>query len=327
MRFFNREPKPKPAAPPPLFDDAFLRRLEKLSYRSAPWLRGHMMGERRSRNLRPALDFSDHRSYTMGDDLRHVDWNAYSRHDELFVKLGEATQRLDLHLLLDRSPSMSWRDPLATVSKWHGARQLAGALSYLGLAGGERLYITPFDQTLGESFGPTQGKRQTIRALQFITDMEPVEVNDQTNRPAVDLTASHTNYARNHPNGGLLILLSDLLDTVDPRSGEPAVEPLAEGLRYLTPPRWQVLVIHLLTAQELTPTFEGDFDLRDLETAESLPFYFDEATLAQYRLRVRRWCAELQRVCAGRGATYAQLVAEWPLEQKVLPYLRQRGVL
>ena len=133
QNIFKRSPKP---APLPLFDETFVRRLEKLSFRTAPTLRGTMPGERRSRNLRPALDFSDHRPYAHGDDLRHVDWNAYSRHEELFVKLGEATQSVTVHILLDRSRSMAW-DPVqsqelaeqdvARSVKWDSARRLAGS--------------------------------------------------------------------------------------------------------------------------------------------------------------------------------------------------------
>jgi hypothetical protein len=87
------------------------------------------------------------------------------------------------------------------------------------------------------------------------------------------------------------------------------------------------LVIHLLTEEEMHPNLEGDFDLQDTETGESLPFHFDERTLTQYRLRVRAWCAELQSACAKRGASYARIQAEWPLEQAIIPYLRQRGVV
>jgi uncharacterized protein (DUF58 family) len=324
---FNR---PKESALP-LFDEGFLRRLEKLSFRTAPSLRGAMLGERRSRNLRPALDFSDHRPYTSGDDLRHVDWNAYARHEELFVKLGEATQSVHIHILLDCSQSMAWKAPTANgYSKWDAARRLAGALSYLGLASGERVTITPFAHTLAESFGPTEGKRRVIPVLKFLSDASP--------HPPLkggilggDLSFSLNAYARTHPNGGLLVLISDLFDTAgSTTSAQKEAEAgfdLAEVLDHLTPPRWQVLVAHLLTEQELQPAFEGDFDLQDMETSQSLPFHFDERTLTQYRLRVRAWCAGLQSACARRGAVYAQIQADWPLEQAVIPYLRQRGAV
>lgn len=343
MRLKRVLSRPSKESALPIFDEAFLRRLERLSFRTVPSLRGAMMGERRSRSLRPALDFSDHRPYATGDDLRHVDWNAYGRHEELFVKLGEATQSVTVHVLLDCSRSMTWapiktpgsRDTssatrLAEVSKWDGARRLAGALSYLGLAGGERLVITPYAYQPGESFGPTQGKRQVVSMLQFLSSLDS-KVTRALQEAEGGLVHSLTTYAKSHPAGGVLVLVSDLLDTASfPSDSAPTSrgpEELAEGLIHFAPPRWQVLVMHLLTQAEVQPGLDGDFDLQDVETGESLPFHFDESTLSQYRLRVRQWSANLQTACASRGATYSRILAEWPLEQAVVPYLRQRGVV
>jgi uncharacterized protein (DUF58 family) len=332
-----------------LFDERFLRRLESLNFRTAPILRGVMLGEQRSRNLSPALDFSDHRSYVPGDDLRHIDWHIYAHHEELFVKLGEATQNVNVHILLDCSRSMAWEpntaayaeDTMTTAdpvtlrrkrSKWNVARRLAGALAYLALAHGERVTMTPFAETLGDSFGPTHGKQQVIASLRFLTALKPVPppVDPEEARNGTGLAASLNSYAQAHTEGGLLILISDLLDTVKSSEhfdDQSLGEELAEGLRHLTLPRWQVLVMHLMTSEEMQPTFEGDFDFEDIETRENQPFYIDRDTVTQYRLRVRRWCAELEQICARQGTTYSRILAEWPLEQKVLPYLRQRGVL
>ncbi|MDM8519578.1 DUF58 domain-containing protein [Anaerolineales bacterium HSG6] len=333
---FNRNPSEPNALP--LFDESFLRRLERLSFRTSPRLRGAIVGERRSRKLRPALDFNDHRSYTVGDDLRHVDWRAYGRTEELFVRLGESSQSVDVHLLLDDSPSMSWHAPdQVGINKWDSARRLTGALGYFGLAGGERIHITPFNRHLEAGFGPVRGKRQIVRALQFLASVNPAQAVQPSLANTVGLSQPQTeanliqnltDYAKHYPRGGLLVLVSDLLDTA-PLEGETrsTADKLSEGLRYLVPPRWQVLVIHLLTQQEVSPAFTDDLDLQDMETGDTLPFYFDEATLAQYRLRMERWCQELQSACAKRGATYARIVAEWPLEKMVVPYLRQRGVV
>lgn len=327
--FFSRKQQ---ASPLPLFDETFLRRLERLSFRTAPSLRGVTSGERRSRELQPALDFSDHRPYTRGDDPRHIDWKVFARQEALFVKLGETTQSINVHILFDCSPSMIWdistKDvdtPLDQIrsSKWNGARQLAGALGYLALSGGERLLITPFAGQLGESFGPTQGKRQAVSALQFISTLRTVP---QTGSEA-GLISSLMTYSRRHPSGGILIIISDLLDAAASAEAGQGAENLVESLRYLTPPRWQVLVMHLLSQQELNPALQGDYDLQDLETGQALPFRLDEQTLSQYRLRVRRWCNELSHACNRRGATYTRVLAEWPFERAVVPYLRQRGVI
>lgn len=346
MRLKNPFSRPKESSLP-LFDEAFLRRLEKLSFRTMPRLRGALLGERRSRNLRPALDFSDHRPYSIGDDLRHVDWNAFSRHEELFVKLGEATQSVHIHILLDYSSSMAWTPehtprqdrPAAVYSKWDAARRLTGALAYLGLAGGERITITPFGHTLAEGFGPTEGKRRVIPILKYLSDLRP-QPPLKGGIQGGDLTYSLNTYARLHPGGGVLIIISDLFDTIETAALnlQPAGRKqrstldqtqggLDEALSVIIPPRWQVLVLHLLTEEEVHPTLDGDYDLRDTETSESLPFQLNQHTLAQYRLRVRAWCAELQSACARRGAVYGGVLADWPLEQAVIPYLRQRGMV
>jgi uncharacterized protein (DUF58 family) len=342
FNIFSRRQKESAA---PLFDEKFLRRLERLNFRTAPQLRGNMLGEQRSRKLRPALDFSDHRPYTPGDDLRHIDWNIYAHHEELFVKLGESSQSINVHILVDASRSMAWEPNISSLSesssgdldamgrqrsKWNVARRLAGALAYLALSGGERLTITTYTDTLGQSFGPAQGKQRTIPALNFLSSLQsapPTQNGDQQ----VGLAESLTRYARGHSEGGMFILISDLMETVsssaDSDDVESGAQALAEGLRHLTLPRWQVMVMHLLSKQEVKPTFEGDFEFEDIETTENLPFYIDQATLSQYRLRVKRWCAALESACARQGTVYSRILSEWPLEQKVIPFLRQRGVI
>ncbi|MBN1219650.1 MAG: DUF58 domain-containing protein [Anaerolineae bacterium] len=346
LNIFKRKQK---ESTDPLFDERFLRRLESLSFRTAPVLRGVTLGEQRSRKLRPALDFSDHRAYVPGDDLRHIDWHIYAHHEELFVKLGEAAQSVNVHILLDSSRSMAWEPDTESYledaaspdnpavlrrkrSKWNVARRMAGAMAYLALAGGERVNITAFGDTLGDSFGPTHGKQQVISSLRFLTSLKPVPplLDPIGVKNGVGLAGSLRKYARVHSEGGLLILVSDLLDTICPSETfdeQQMGEELAEGLRHLTLPRWQVLVMHLLTTEEMRPTIEGDFDFRDIETSQNEPFYIDQKTLAQYRLRVRRWCNALEQICTRQGTTYSRILAEWPLEQKVMPFLRQRGVL
>jgi uncharacterized protein (DUF58 family) len=342
FNIFNRRQKESAA---PLFDEKFLRRLERLNFRTAPQLRGNMLGEQRSRKLRPALDFSDHRPYTPGDDPRHLDWHIYAHHEELFVKLGESSQSISVHILLDASRSMAWQPNAASVpslpsdeldamgrqrSKWNVARRLAGALAYLALSGGERVTISTYTDTLDQSFGPVQGKKRTVPTLNFLASLQPAPPASNGHFQ-IGLAESLTRYARTHSDGGLFILISDLMETIGPAAEmddvESGTQSLAEGLRHLILPRWQVLVMHLLSNQEVKPTFEGDFEFEDIETAQNLPFYIDQVTLSQYRLRVKRWCAALESTCARQGTVYSRILSEWPLEQKVIPFLRQRGVV
>ncbi len=298
--------RPEPKADDPLFDEAFLRRLERLSLQAQRALRGHpLSGEHLSRHRLPTTIFSEHRPYSAGDDYRYVDWNAYAHQDQIFVKLGEVEQDVNIHILLDASRSMNWGSP----AKLRVAQRLAGAIGYLALAHSDRLRIAPFGNTPLPAFGPIQGKSRLIEMLRFVEKIRP----DQQTGIAQALTM----YARQHEHGGLLAICSDLL----------AAEGLEEGLRALPPPRWQVLVLHILDPRELKPDIQGPLELEDSETSGRLMMTLDEPTIALYRRALATWQSSLADTCVRRGAAYAQVLTNWPLERQVVPYLQARRIL
>lgn len=299
----RREPEQRATS---LFNEAFLRRMERLSLQVQQTLRGRpAIGEHLSRRQLPATIFSDHRPYSAGDDYRYVDWNAYAHQEQVFVKLGEIDQNIRVHVLLDVSRSMDWGEP----SKLRSAQLLAGALGYLSLTHHDRLTLQPFGQSALPAFGPTHGKARAIELLRFISNLK-------ADQPTA-LEQVLTNYAARHEQGGLLILCSDLL----------APEGLERGLRALQPPRWQVLVLHIIDPRELQPPVSGSIELEDAETGRRLPLILDNDALAIYKQNVVAWREGIATTCARRGATYAQVLTNWPLERQLVPYLRARQIL
>ncbi|NJO04676.1 MAG: DUF58 domain-containing protein [Chloroflexaceae bacterium] len=308
---FLRSPQHKPtrARRPqegPLFDELFLRRLQRMSLQAQRTLQGNPAnGGHVSRQYMPASEFSDHRPYFVGDDLRYVDWNAYARQDEMLLKLGEAEQNLDIHILLDASRSMAWGNP----SKLRLMQQLAGAVGYLVLSYNDRLHIVPFGSQALRPFGPTRGKGRLVEMLRYI---EQIPVQQTT-----ELRTILQQHAQQYKRGGMLILCSDLL----------IHEGLADGLRLLPPPRWQVVVLHLLDPRELRPELQGPFELEDSETGQRISVALDAEQIAAYHQGVQEWQENLKRLCGRYGATYAPVMTTWPLEQKIVPYLRARRLL
>jgi uncharacterized protein (DUF58 family) len=290
----------------PLFDEAFLRRLERMSLQAQRTLRGNpSSGEHPSRRQLPATIFSDHRPYSSGDDLRYVDWNAYARNDHVLVRLGEAEQDVNVHLLVDASRSMT----VGTPPRMRLAQQIVGALGYLALAHSDRLHVVPFGPAALRPFGPVQGKARMVEMLRFVEGIAP--------QPATRLAPVIQQHARRHPQGGLLVICSDLL----------APDNLDEALRAVAPPRWQTLVLHLLDRRDLQPELQGPVELEDSESGERLPITLDDETLRAYRVAAAAWRERVSRICAQRGATYAPVMTHWPLEQKVVPFLRARRLL
>jgi uncharacterized protein (DUF58 family) len=304
--FRRTRSRPAPTGAQTVLDEAFLRRLERLSINASRSLRGGLSGAHPSKRRLPAPTFSDHRPYSSSDDLRYVDWNAYARQENLFVKLGETEQDVPLHILLDRSASMDYGT--GDAHKLHYGRLLLSALGYLALANGDRLTATTFDTTAALPLGPVQSKAHALSLLRYA---EAIQAGSESRIGPVLQT-----YTRPRA-GGVLVLISDLW----------AVGDIEHVLRMVQPPRWQLVVLHLLHREELQPPLTGEIELEDSEDGDRLSISADAATLDRYHARLSQWCGALETACLRRGASYARISTDMPLERAVIPYLRTRQVL
>ena len=104
-----------------------MKKLETLRFLARRVFRGQTHGERNTLRRGMSLEFSDYRSYHAGDDFRYVDWNVYSRLDQLFLKVFTAEEDLTLHILLDTSQSMQ----MGTPAKIEYAKKVAAAWATL----------------------------------------------------------------------------------------------------------------------------------------------------------------------------------------------------
>ena len=313
-----RRTRPQPtAAAPPLFDEGFLRRLERLELVANRTLRGGLTGVHRSQRRLPAPTVSDHRPYTPGDDLRYLDWNAYARHEDLHIKMGEAEQDVRVHLVLDASASMDWGS--GDSHKWTAARRLAAAIGYCALARSDALHL----HVVQERPKPTTALRTSVpndrrsfngkqQSAAFLRQLEGLTTGGRG-----DLEATLTRLAQTQ-RPGLVVVISDLW--------QPTAA-LETALKHLSPPRWQPVVLHLLHPAEIKPVVDGDIELVDSETALTETLRVDAAVRGRYQRRLQDWCSAIEATCARRHANYILLSSDESLERAVLPYLRTRQVL
>jgi uncharacterized protein (DUF58 family) len=275
-------------------------------------------GERRSPRRGRSVEFADYRDYTPGDDPRRVDWNIYARLERPYIKLYEDEQDLTVHVLLDASPSMQWRDESVPLSaKWDRATQLAAALCYIALSSGDRLIL---ETSTRARFGPKRGVAATSGVIEFIErETLPAGVSDGSVPPDAQIAGSHLSawwrrYALD-ARPGLCIIISDFLDA----------EGYVEGLNALGASRLDVNVLHTLSPEELDPEFAGDLRLRDIETSATQDVSLDDAALSQYRQRLGQWTAEINDFCRRRGGKYHLADTGDSVEKIILRDLRREG--
>src|SRR3954471_10875048 len=147
-----------------LLEPEFLRKLEALSIVSKKVFSGQLKGERRSSRRGTSVEFADFRNYTLGDDLRYVDWNTFARLEKLFLKLFVEEEDLHVYMLVDASRSMAYGSP----AKFDYARRIAAALGYIGLSNFDRVGATVFTDRMLHHLPPVRGKQQVFSYFDFL---------------------------------------------------------------------------------------------------------------------------------------------------------------
>jgi uncharacterized protein (DUF58 family) len=293
-----------PTATTSLLEPEFLRKLEQLSIVSKKVFTGQLKGERRSARRGTSVEFADFRNYTLGDDLRYIDWNTFARLEKLFLKLFVEEEDLHVYLLVDGSQSMAYGSPV----KFDYAKQIAAALGYIGLTNYDRVGATIFAEKMRDHLPPVRGRGQIFQYFDFL---ENARIGGRTS-----LAASLKEYALRTRRPGVAILISDFFD--------PEWET---GLKALLHRRFQITAIHVLDRTEVRPDLVGDLKLMDCETGEEREITISQGLLRDYHRTVDQFCGGIQETCRRYGADYLQTITDQPFEELILKWLRSAGLL
>ncbi|MEX1170488.1 MAG: DUF58 domain-containing protein [Chloroflexota bacterium] len=290
---------------PTVFDEAFLRQLERLLVIMRSPVRGGLKGGRRSVKRGQSVEFADYRDYTMGDDLRQLDWNVYARLERLFVKLFIEEEDVTVTLLVDASASMATGRP----AKLLFAKRAAAALGYIGLASEDRVTVSALAGRVARRRAAMRGSGRVFRLLADLSAIEPAD-------GPTDLVAAARHAAAQLHGKGVVILFSDLLD--------PGADRI---IRELAATGSELIVLHVLSPDELDPVLEGDLRLVDVETGDGVDVTVDLATLDAYKARLAAWKQAFADLAARRRASYVDLSSDTNLAVLMFNELRRRRVL
>ena len=294
---------PKPKAE--ILTPELLAQLERLELVTRKIFRGRMKGERRSKRKGQSVEFADFRNYVAGDDLRLLDWNLYARLDKLIIKLFMEEEDLHFYTLIDASMSMDFGTP----TKLEYAKQLAAALSFIGLVRGDRVRIETIGQPASYRGPVLRGRSNVWRMIKQLDEMSPGE--------NTSLAAGVKNFCIRNPGKGIVLLISDLMDK----------EGYETALRYFVSNEMDCYVIHLLSQEELQPDVKGDLKLVDCEDADEAEVTISAPLLARYQQTLAAFTRGAQEFCTRRGIHYMLANNQLPVADLVGQHLRRRGLV
>jgi uncharacterized protein (DUF58 family) len=259
---------------------ATIARITRLDLRARQVVEGFISGMHRSPVFGHSIEFVQHREYTPGDDIRHLDWKVWSKTDRFYIKQFEAETNLRSHLVIDVSESMHYgRGPL---NKYNYACTIGACLGYLLLRQQDAVGCITFDQDVRHIVPP---RSQQIHIDAITKAMDVSRPRDKT-----DIARILRRVTESIPSRGMIVLVSDLL--VDR-------EPLFKGLEMLCQRRHDILVFHVLDEDEMVFPFAGT---TRFEGMEELPHLLCDPralrdgyleALEEYLVEVRRGCTRL----------------------------------
>jgi uncharacterized protein (DUF58 family) len=257
-----------------------IARISRLDLRARQVVEGFISGMHKSPVFGHSIEFVQHREYTTGDDIRHLDWKVWSKTDRFYIKQYEAETNLRNNLVVDVSESMHYGR--GALNKYEYGCTAAACLSYLLLRQQDAVGCLTFDDRV----------RHIIPPRSQMTHLDAICGAMDTSRPRdkTDILGILRRVTESLPARGMVTIISDFL--VDR-------EPLVKGLEMLCQRKHDILVFHVLDDDEMTFPFTGTTRFEGMEELPHLlcdPRALREGyieALEEYLVEVRRGCTRL----------------------------------
>jgi uncharacterized protein (DUF58 family) len=288
-----------------LVDPTFFSRLESIQLRAKSIVEGTLQGLHRSPYVGFSVEFSSHREYAPGDDLRHVNWKVFARQKRLYVKEYNAETNMNVYIWLDVSASMECAN--TGRSKLHYGSSLAAALAHLALGQHDAVGLTMFADSVISHLRPRAKPQQLDDILHAIVSnrARPVSNASKALHQAAELT----------PRRGTVVIISDLFDDLD---------AIKSGLEHLRYKNHEVLILQVLDPWERNLPLEGNIRFHDMETAETLTTQAD-GVRDRYRRAVDDWLGTLETECRKLAVDRIEMTTDDPLDRVLVDYLAKRS--
>ena len=155
-----------------LLEPEQLERIRGLTLIARRVVDGALHGLHRSPHFGLSVEFAQHRQYTPGDELKHLDWQVLARSDRYVVKQFDQETNLRAVVILDASRSMAFAGPASAKaddasteetpddeatylrSKLRYGQELAAALSYLMLRQGDSVGLITCSDEISRQVPP-----------------------------------------------------------------------------------------------------------------------------------------------------------------------------
>jgi len=251
-----------------------------------------------------SAEFSQHKPYMQGDNIRYIDWKVFARSDRYYIKQFEEETNLRCSILLDISNSMTYSS--SNITKLQYASVLTACLAYLMLKQRDGTGLMLFDDEIRQSL-PV--KSIPVYIKEIIQSLDNIQPGSDTN-----ITNTLHSIADKIKRRGLIIIISDLLD--DP-------EKVLSGIKHLQYNKHEIIVFHVVDDMEIDFDFKDEIVFEDLESNQRIKTdsrYVQKEYLKQFQ----KHCDFYKSRFYESYVDYNILRTSEPIEKALAQYLMRR---
>jgi uncharacterized protein (DUF58 family) len=317
---WNRPPPPSlPAAlktgqPPPLpktnlftskyLNPAELARFENLMVFARTIVEGWFAGRHKSPHFGFSAEFVEHKPYTMGDDIAHIDWRVYARTKKLYTRKYLEETDMTVHLLVDASPSMDFTGP-QRERKFSRVSRIAAALAFLMIRQGDKASISLFADGIIDQV-PAGGTRRHIHRLLQSLERPP------TSGLRTDIPRALQQAGAQMRRRARIVILSDFFGT--------DVEAMFDALGSFLHRGFEVMILQVLDPDEMNLPAVNVARFRDMETQQEIQVEPEEIRAA-YQREITAFTEGLRQHSMRRRITYERVSTQAPYLEAIEAYM------
>ena len=299
----SAETKQRTVASP--IDPQAVMRIKNLQLRAKTIVHGFFSGLHRSPTHGSSVEFSEYRPYSVGDDLRSLDWKRYARTDRYFVKKFEDETNRRCYLVFDQSRSMSYGS--IEYTKIDYARTLAATFAHFLMLQRDGVGLLTFDEKLGD-FLPARNRTGQLTRLLAALSRRP-------EGKATDLEGPLQHILSLAGRRALVLMISDLLSPI---------ESLQHNLGALRSCGHEVTILRVLDPAEIEFELSSPSMVVDMETRSQI-FLDPDVARQQYRDAFDNHQSELVSMCKTLGIDLHTMPTDRPLAEAMFYLLNARG--
>ena len=283
----------------------FINKIDNLSLRAKLVVEGFIIGMHKSPYHGFSVEFSEHRPYGFGDEIKYIDWKLWGKTDRFYIKQFEEETNLSCHLILDKSLSMDYGSN--ELTKFEYSKSICAALSYLMIKQQDAVGLTTFDDKIKKVIKP---KSKTSQLNLLLKTMHNSSTGGETN-----ISNLLHGLAESINKKGLIILISDLLDDE---------HKVMESLRHFRYKGHEIIVFHIVDPKEKDLDFNQNMNFIDLESNYNI-IADSRLVKENYNKAFKKFSDYYKNECLRDKIDYNLVSTSDSLDKTLLQYLIKRS--